>query len=94
MTYTIWLTDACNMNCKYCYEKNKVIRNMNSELADKTIEFISKTNIEKNLLILLHGGEALMNYNILIYFVKKLKNCNTERMEYCICYDNKWDIIR
>ncbi len=73
MTYTIWLTDACNMNCKYCYEKNKVIRNMNSELADKTIEFISKTNIEKNLLILLHGGEPLMNYDILIYLVKKLK---------------------
>lgn len=43
MAYTIWVTGACNLKCKYCYEgKEKSQKNMTKEIAEATINFIMK----------------------------------------------------
>lgn len=76
--YTIWLTTDCNLRCKYCYEGNnkKHIR-MSQKMANQVIKFIceSFSNEDEELCIDFHGGEPLLNFNILKFFVEGLKKC-------------------
>ena len=44
-TISVILTESCNLNCSYCYEKYKNPRNMN---AEKTVEIIEKELNEDN----------------------------------------------
>lgn len=74
MEYTIWLTEKCNMNCKYCYENtNRDTKGLRRELdlktADKIISFIICNDCER---VVFHGGEPLLNFNILEYITHEL----------------------
>lgn len=88
MNFSIFLTNKCNMNCKYCYETNKQNKSMSYEVLDKTIDFIINhyTNMigyNERLSIVTHGGEPLLEFEKLKYLVNKI-NRSIENVEYII----------
>ena len=88
MDFTIWVTRRCNLSCKYCYEgNNKLAASMDIKTADKTIEFICKTikKVDENINVIFHGGEPLLEYDLIKYFIKSLKeNIDTRRINFGI----------
>lgn len=83
MVYTIWTTGACNLRCKYCYEGiNKPNQHMTSTVADEALNFIIKDfnlNNSDELILNFHGGEPFLNFDILKFFVRKLKQHYAEK---------------
>lgn len=80
MQYTIWLTYSCNLKCLYCYEKEKK-RNLylSKNKAEQILDFIKRrisTYTDKNISIVLHGGEPMLNYEVLSYIVENVKSWN------------------
>lgn len=77
LLFTLWVTSACNLRCKYCYEGvEKPIEFMTKETADEALNFISKTMQSKNMndcRIVFHGGEPTLNMEIVEYVVNKMK---------------------
>lgn len=72
MEYIIHLTDNCNLNCKYCYEKkrNKDIDFSNiTKVIDREIENKSKSSI-----IYFYGGEPLLKKDIIKSTIEYAKN--------------------
>lgn len=78
MQYTIWLTYACNLKCTYCYEeKEKRNLYLSKEKARQLLTYIkdrSDTYSDNNISIVLHGGEPLLNYEVLCYIVENVKS--------------------
>ena len=77
MNYSIYLTDNCNLNCKYCYEKNM---HTNREISFDNIKKIIDNEIKsksKESIITFFGGEPLLKKK-LIYatadYIKSKKN--------------------
>lgn len=74
----IWVTTSCNLSCAYCYEGGeKEISFMSEETANHVLEFIQqryKGNISDPLVIEFHGGEPLMNYEIIRYMIGTLES--------------------
>ncbi|NBH29133.1 4Fe-4S cluster-binding domain-containing protein [Lachnospiraceae bacterium] len=61
MNFSVFFTNRCNMNCSYCYEKNKKECSMSYEIIDKTIDFIvskKHENPTEKLSIVTHGGDT------------------------------------
>ncbi|MCR2043147.1 radical SAM protein [Anaerosalibacter massiliensis] len=72
MKFTIFVTSKCNLRCRYCYEgTEKSNIDMTTEISDKVIEFIKyklKEDSEKKPLnIIFHGGEPLINFELIKY---------------------------
>lgn len=60
----ITLTEACNLNCIYCYEKNKDFSMMDLELAKSIIkESFSDAKVGEFLEFDFHGGEIALAFN-------------------------------
>lgn len=81
MQFTIWLTYECNLRCSYCYEgKEKGQDRMSVGTAKQVLKFINNkiTHIHNNIMILFHGGEPLMNYDILKYMINEIKRWNND----------------
>ena len=77
MLLGIWVTSACNLDCKYCYEgSDKKEWHMDARTADKIICFIEEnyTSTDEPLIIQFHGGEPLLNIDLIKYFIGELKN--------------------
>lgn len=76
MNFNILVTNKCNLNCKYCYEKTKKMNELNFDLANKIIKFI-ETEIEiynsKKVKILFHGGEPTLNFEIIKYLIENIE---------------------
>ena len=72
------VTEQCNLNCIYCYEKEKDAKVMSIQTAKKYItEFFNLLDSSNALLISFHGGEPLKVFNLI--------------KEICIwVWDNKW----
>lgn len=86
MNFSVFFTNRCNMNCSYCYEKNKKECSMSYEIIDKTIDFIvskKHENPTEKLSIVTHGGEPLLEFEKIKYFVSALKN-RIENVSYII----------
>ena len=63
---SIILTEGCNLNCSYCYEKQKTPKVMTLETALEAVDFIFKNNDGKApLSIIWFGGEPLLNFPVL-----------------------------
>lgn len=75
--FTIWVTKACNMRCRYCYEGiEKENEFMTRETADAVIEWmlrIVSTKKREFYFVRFHGGEPLLNAEIIKYIIEKLK---------------------
>lgn len=77
MVYTIWVTEACNLRCKYCYEgseKNQL--HMTLETAEQVLRFMEKDfdiENEEELVVNFHGGEPFIGYKLIKFFVEELR---------------------
>ena len=84
MEYIFYLTNSCNLKCKYCYEKNK----MNKVIDFKVIEKLLKERVnskEKNTTISFFGGEPLLEKQ-LIYDTVNLGNNLTKNSKHKFIY--------
>lgn len=77
MNITFWVTERCNLACKYCYV-HKQPKTMTLEDAERAIEYFTdkfdKTVSEgKRINVSLHGGEPLLNFDVIRYIVEVLK---------------------
>ncbi|MEE0452179.1 radical SAM/SPASM domain-containing protein [Peptacetobacter sp.] len=84
MKFTIFVTNACNLKCSYCYEGSKKTNiNMDIKTAELVINFIKEKikNEDKKipLYIVFHGGEPLCNFETIKYIEKQLKKENMNR---------------
>lgn len=79
---TIWVTTACNLCCKYCYEGEEKEKSfMQHSTAVDLIEWIKSWMDEKGKRfeqIRFHGGEPLLNMPIIRYLVARLNESEYE----------------
>lgn len=80
MNYSLYLTDNCNLNCRYCYEKNM---HTNCELSLDNIKKIIDNEIKsktKESIITFFGGEPLLKKNLIYETARyiKSKKCKTK----------------
>lgn len=76
MRLNLFITMDCNMDCSYCYVKNKGNRYMSFEMAKKAIDFAySKKEQGQTFNIMFQGGEPLLNWNL----VKEIYTYCTEK---------------
>lgn len=78
MNYTIYLTDNCNMDCKYCYEKGMHKNNQIDFQMIKNIIDLEIKNKTKQCVITFFGGEPLLKKD-LIYQTSKYINSKKSR---------------
>lgn len=71
MNYTVFMTNDCNMNCLYCYEKNKKRQAISYDSINAVIKFIERTKVNENKLVI-HGGEPLLEFKKIQYFISEL----------------------
>lgn len=81
MHYTFHLTNACNMNCKYCYVNHETVKNMSIETAKKAVDLASKAK-DTPTGIVFFGGEPLLCKNLIYEIIEysrwkeRKENCN------------------
>ena len=70
--YVIHVTKNCNMNCGYCYEKDKSSGNVPWGTTKELLDDILKTNSTFSIEFL--GGEPLLNFSLIEQCVNYLRN--------------------
>ena len=67
---TFYITDRCNLRCRYCYEENKSENVMSIEVAKKSLDFFLK-DIKKDDTVIWDfiGGEPLLEVDLLEEFL-------------------------
>ena len=93
----LWVTLECNYECKYCYEKGKKeFSYIDKAKAEQIIDFIHKQCINENkdnIWINFHGGEPMLNSNIIKYIIDSIREKNIVTKMYtslttnCSIYD-------
>ena len=79
MNYSIYLTDLCNLNCKYCYEKGT---HANTKIDFENVKYVIDREIKsksKNSIITFFGGEPLVNKKMIYKIVDYIKSKNAEK---------------
>lgn len=71
-TFTLILTEECNLRCKYCYIKYSP-KKMNKKIVDDILFFIYNKHQSKmpNCIYELIGGEPLLEYELIDYITQK-----------------------
>ena len=79
---TFVVTEACNLNCSYCYETHKTGRRMTKEVAKQSVDFLfdkQKINgyyeFDDSVAVILEfiGGEPLLEIDLIDYIVEYFK---------------------
>jgi uncharacterized protein len=75
---TLFITEKCNLGCKYCYEKTiKNKEHMTEEIARKAIDLMVKySDINNRLYISFFGGEPFLNIKLMKYIIQYCKDIN------------------
>lgn len=88
ISFTIWITEKCNLGCKYCYEqdlfKNKRNTGKYSENVVGFITSIAELYPDEEVLITFHGGEPLLGIEVIEQYVDRLKKYFMDRVQFCI----------
>lgn len=71
----VLLTDACNLSCTYCFQKNKGKSESSKELLEKSIQFLL-SNSEEDVEIMLWGGEPLLRFDLIEFAIEKFPSLN------------------
>jgi len=83
MLFNIWVTNTCNMDCSYCYEgknkKNKVLDVAGADRIITYVETLCKKSNPENIVINYHGGEPLVNLDIVKYLTNRFKELIGEK---------------
>lgn len=77
MNYRLYLTENCNLKCKYCYEKNKTTNEIDFENIKSIIDYEIKQN-NKNSLINFYGGEPLLRKDLIYKTIEYIKSKNAK----------------
>jgi len=73
-TITLALTEACNLNCIYCYETNKSKKQMTFDTAKKILEReFTNADISQEFYIEFFGGEPFLAFGLMQDIVKFVK---------------------
>lgn len=86
----VLLTTACNLRCKYCFERHQKQQQhltMTRQTARHCIEYLINHSPEKVVELHFFGGEPLLNFPLIKYFVKlgnKLANKCDKSIRYLI----------
>jgi len=80
MNYTVFMTNKCNLDCTYCYEKNKQDKSITKEVLDALIKEISEKEND-DVSVVIHGGEPLLEFKKIKYLIDELKKSGKR-----ICY--------
>ncbi|MCH5354029.1 MAG: radical SAM protein [Acutalibacter sp.] len=63
---TLTITEACNLNCTYCYEEHKSKNEMSFETAKRIIDYELSVDDGKNQVTIdFFGGEPFMNFELI-----------------------------
>lgn len=76
MNITVFMTNRCNMKCLYCYEGYKINTSISYITLDNIVKFISKKNLDQKNNLVIHGGEPLLEFKKIEYFIESLKKYN------------------
>lgn len=91
MNINIYVTRRCNLRCEYCYEKdweNAQYSDINIDKCKEIVRFIQKKltdSNDKNLHIIFHGGEPLLNISSISYLIEKTSKLKEEGIQ--VVYD-------
>lgn len=69
------LTNRCNLNCIYCYNRANLLDSNRKELSDKEWEFVVAKIIKQlnPLTVTFSGGEPFLRFRLMLKLAKKLK---------------------
>lgn len=84
---TIWLTHNCNMDCIYCYEREKYNSYMNFEIADNICKYIYRLLKENEIQICyvsFHGGEPFLESKLIAFFLEKFLEIKNVKFIYSV----------
>ncbi|MBS4535685.1 SPASM domain-containing protein [Clostridium sp. D2Q-14] len=73
---TLHITNECNLNCTYCFEKDKGNFTISEDKIIELYSFLLKNNKSDNLEIRLFGGEPLLKFNIIKRIINTFKDLN------------------
>ena len=78
MNYILYLTQNCNLRCKYCYENKK-----NEQLSFEDIKLLIDNEIEKKsnyCVLTFYGGEPLLRKDLIYKIIDYIKStkCKTK----------------
>lgn len=77
-TNIIVVTNKCNFDCKYCFERDKIRKEdefiITKEEIEKYIDDIKSS--ERNPVIVIFGGEPLLAWDKIEYIFEYAKKCN------------------
>lgn len=70
-----FLTNACNLKCRYCYQESKPVK-MNFSMSKKSIDMMikNKRKTETDFQIRFFGGEPLLNYKLMKQIINYCSN--------------------
>lgn len=83
LNLTIWTTSECNLRCNYCYEKEGKYIKKNSVNKTLLINYIKhriiETNFDEYIVIQFHGGEPLLNFDMIKELVEIIEPIKDKR---------------
>lgn len=73
--FNIWMTNCCNLACKYCYEgQDKNDNRFTMDKVDLLMQFIERYNIRgEEVLVNFHGGEPILEIDTIEEIIKRVK---------------------
>ena len=77
--YYIYLTEACNLRCDYCFVREKQNhRHMSEDMAGRVLSFIQRDAAPlKEIYVHFFGGEPMIRADLVDYFSQGLRNWST-----------------
>lgn len=107
MECTLYLSDDCNLKCRYCYEGHEKLHNkISKKTIEKAIDFIIKINRDDKIDLVFLGGEPMLNKEMMYYTIQYIKQYYNIQFNYSITtngtcieekdiefmYENKFEI--